>query len=1270
MGVGLALLALLASLAFSLVFGYSQARAATCGGYSFPCNDIISDASMSATGTMTEAQIQSFLVQEGSYLAGYTVQQHTGVGWSDSIDPYGWSAAHMIWEAANWYGLNPEVILTTLQKEQSLIQDPSPASWALDYAMGYGCPDTTGCSVTYLGFGKQVDMGAWQLAQNMSHANAGDTSFVGPYYTGNTISIDCDSSNNCTAVHLDDGATASLYRYTPHIHGNYSFYSLWWNRYNFGFAPPPPPPPAPSPQISGQSPAGGSTTGNNRPVIYAGFTDPGATINSGATVITLDGANVTASSTLMSGYASYRPPAALAPGSHSVSMTIIDSAGVSKSASWAFTVSQNSTTPKDYYWAWYDDIGSHDWVMLANPAGSPGALGFDASIAGIPVDGNSQVTSGQTLSETHAGIRGGPVDAMSLSGTDAVTSQRVLWGNSLEEIPGTASGQLSSQYYWPWYDQRTPGMSDWVMVSNQNSFPIYYEITVAGQLKKGTVGPGGSATPSFAGIMGGPVELSAWTDSGKGTAANVVASQRVLSGGGSAFNELPGIPASSLSDHYFWNWYDQQSAGALEWVMVANPNPTPVYYQVKLGGRQVSSGTLAPGQYVTPSFPGQLGGPVEVQAWNDSTKLATASVVATERSIWGPSFEETPGYAAGSLSSSYNWTWYDNSSAGASDWVMIANPNNYSVYYEVTVAGKLKGSGVIGAGANATPGFPGLSGGPVAVQAWTDSSKQTPASVMATQRVLWNGYLNEVVGTAFPLITAATPTGETGNSRPTISASLSSPYGSINASSIVVKLDGNNVTAGASKTAGYVSYRPDSSLSAGSHGVSISVSDSAGHSQTSSWTLNVPPGSYTPQDYFWSWYDDVGGHDWVMTANPSSASSSASLETAVSGRLMSLTGFSLSGSGCPSSQYCAPGQLPPGRVMPAEFPGTMAGPVRTSSLSGAEVLASQRYLWGQSSLEEIPGTAGGNLSDHYYWPWYDENSVGTTDWVMMSNPSTAPVYYEVSIAGKLKSSGTIGPGQSADPGFSGMSAGPLEVESWTSSDKSAPARLIASQRVLSGNGSALNELPGIPAAKLSDHYFWTRYDEQSSSNGDWVMIANPNQTPVYYELRIAGQLKASGPIAAGGSATSSFPGLAGGPVELQSWTDSGKSAPASVVATQRVIWGPSFEETPGYAAAGLSSAYGWTWYDNASPGYSNWVMISNVNPSPVYYEVSVGGSVKASGTILAGSYAAPQIAGTMGGPVEVHAWTDSSKQVKASILASQRVLLNGYFNEETGIPIS
>ncbi len=68
----------------------------------------------------------------------------------------------------------------------------------------------------------------------------------------------------------------------------------------------------------------------------------------------------------------------------------------------------------------------------------------------------------------------------------------------------------------------------------------------------------------------------------------------------------------ALARNYFWTWYD--NVCMKNWVLLAKPGGAAVTCQIKIAGSVVSSGPLGPGQRITPTFPGKMGGPVAVSA--------------------------------------------------------------------------------------------------------------------------------------------------------------------------------------------------------------------------------------------------------------------------------------------------------------------------------------------------------------------------------------------------------------------------------------------------------------------------------------------------------------------------------------------------------------------------------------------------------------------------------------------------------------------------------
>lgn len=169
------------------------------------------------------------------------------------------TAAELIWDAAQSSGLNPQVILVTLNKEQSLItghqtSSPDQVQRALDHAMGFGCPDSGGCDSAFVGFYFQLFgnldaeanrylgsakslMRSFTTPGGRGPAVNGVPAKVGDSITlGNTLG-GYDGVQSQQTVVLSNAATAALYRYTPHVfNGNYNFWRFFntWFRYANG----------------------------------------------------------------------------------------------------------------------------------------------------------------------------------------------------------------------------------------------------------------------------------------------------------------------------------------------------------------------------------------------------------------------------------------------------------------------------------------------------------------------------------------------------------------------------------------------------------------------------------------------------------------------------------------------------------------------------------------------------------------------------------------------------------------------------------------------------------------------------------------------------------------------------------------------------------------------------------------------------------------------------------------------------------------------------
>lgn len=183
---------------------------------SFNPEFIISDNELQSSTVWTRDDVQKFLDSKGSYLSQYQAEDASGTVKL---------ASDIIYEAGLRYQINPKYLLVTLQKEQSLITDDTPTQKQLDWATGYGVCDS--CSMDdpklqkYKGFGQQVDNSAGIMRWYYNNSDRG-------YIKKKDVPTTIDDQQ----ITPQSWATAFLYTYTPHIHGNQNFWRIWTTWFN------------------------------------------------------------------------------------------------------------------------------------------------------------------------------------------------------------------------------------------------------------------------------------------------------------------------------------------------------------------------------------------------------------------------------------------------------------------------------------------------------------------------------------------------------------------------------------------------------------------------------------------------------------------------------------------------------------------------------------------------------------------------------------------------------------------------------------------------------------------------------------------------------------------------------------------------------------------------------------------------------------------------------------------------------------------------------
>ncbi len=173
--------------------------------------------------------------------------------YSGSIPAGSWSAARIIKNAADTYGISPKALLVTLQKESPgpLLSDTWPLQSQYRNAMGYGCPDTAPCDPAYEGFYNQITNAARQFKLYKDNP----ASYRYKPNQNNSIYYNPNTGCGASTVYVNTFATAGLYNYTPYqpnqaalnnlygtgdgcsAYGNRNFWRIWNDWFGSPIAP-------------------------------------------------------------------------------------------------------------------------------------------------------------------------------------------------------------------------------------------------------------------------------------------------------------------------------------------------------------------------------------------------------------------------------------------------------------------------------------------------------------------------------------------------------------------------------------------------------------------------------------------------------------------------------------------------------------------------------------------------------------------------------------------------------------------------------------------------------------------------------------------------------------------------------------------------------------------------------------------------------------------------------------------------------------------------
>ena len=319
------------------------------------------------------------------------------------------------------------------------------------------------------------------------------------------------------------------------------------------------------------------------------------------------------------------------------------------------------------------------------------------------------------------------------------------------------------------------------------------------------------------------------------------------------------------------------------------------------------------------------------------------------------------------------------------------------------------------------------------------------------------------------------------------------------------------------------------------------------------------------------------------------------------------------------------------------------GPVKVINTSGVPIVASERVAYHNgsawTSFSELMGLPSQQVTDTYYFPWY--NNVDLNTQVRFANVGSVGTTVTVTVGGVVQGSYYLGAGASTRQSYVGLNSGPIQIKS------SGGAPIIASERVAYKTGSIwtdFTEMMGLSAYELTDTYYFPWYNNVELNTQ--VRFANVGSVGTTVTVTIGGVVQGSYYLGAGASTRQSYVGLNSGPIQIKS------SGGVPIIASERVAYHngsawTSFSELMGLPIQQVGYAYYFPWYNNVD--LNTQVRFANVGSVGTTVTVTIGGVVQGSYYLGVGQSTRQSYVGLNSGPIQIQ----SSGGVP--IIASERV---------------
>jgi hypothetical protein len=338
-------------------------------------------------------------------------------------------------------------------------------------------------------------------------------------------------------------------------------------------------------------------------------------------------------------------------------------------------------------------------------------------------------------------------------------------------------------------------------------------------------------------------------------------------------------------------------------------------------------------------------------------------------------------------------------------------------------------------------------------------------------------------------------------------------------------------------------------------------------------------------------------------------------------------------------------EIPKGSGTRDRYTDVNSGPLQIISTNNQDIISALRVVVS-SSYTEFMGLPADQLTDEYWFPWY--NNLGFDSRIRFANTSvTNAANIEIYAGGDLLGAYELDPLESMqEVKFDNMDAGPVNIVSRTGTP------IVASLSIITP--TSYSEFMGLPANQLADEYWFPWYNNVGFNSGVRFGNASSTQTAIV-KVYAGGNLLGTYELGPGESTRDRYSGVDAGPMRIVSTTGT------PIIAALRIVMGASYAELMGLPKNRLTDEYLFPWYNNV--GFNSGIRFGNTSATETTtVKVYVGETLLGSYNLGPGESTRDRFFNIDEGLMRVV----STNGVK--IIAAMRIVTSSSYTELMGFP--